>query len=66
MVKILVLYYTRTGNTEALAKAVAEGVKSVKGVSVVVKRVDYATVQGSYPVMQSPSAHRTISATCPG
>jgi len=45
MVKILVLYYTRTGNTEALAKAVAEGAKSVEGVSVIVKRVDYATVQ---------------------
>jgi flavodoxin I len=30
--KILVLYYSRTGNTEKMAKAVAEGAKSVQGV----------------------------------
>jgi flavodoxin I len=29
--KILVLYYSRTGNTEKMAKAVAEGAKSVQG-----------------------------------
>jgi len=45
MVQVLVLYYTRAGNTEALAKAVAEGARQVEGVSVVIKRVDYATVQ---------------------
>jgi hypothetical protein len=28
MKKILILYYTRTGNTEEMAKAVAEGAKS--------------------------------------
>ena len=43
MVEVLVLYYSRTGRTEALAKAVAEGVKS-RGGSAKVKRVDYATV----------------------
>jgi len=32
--KILVLYYSRTGNTEKMAKAVAEGAKSVSGVQV--------------------------------
>lgn len=32
--KILVLYYSRTGNTGAMAKAVAEGIKSVQGVEV--------------------------------
>ncbi len=45
MAQVLVLYYTRTGNTEALAKAVAEGARGVEDVSVVVKRVDYATEQ---------------------
>lgn len=44
MVEVLVLYYSRTGRTEALARAVAEGARSVKDVSVSVKRVDYATV----------------------
>ena len=45
MVRVLVLYYSRGGRTEALAKAVAEGVGGVEGVSAVVKRVDYATVE---------------------
>ncbi len=34
MPKILVLYYSRTGNTEKMAKAVAEGAKTVQGVYV--------------------------------
>lgn len=42
--EVLVLYYSRGGRTEALAQAVAEGARSVRGVSVSVKRVDYATV----------------------
>jgi len=34
MLNILVLYYSRTGNTEKMAKAVAEGAKAVQGVEV--------------------------------
>ncbi|MGA2309275.1 MAG: flavodoxin domain-containing protein [Candidatus Bathyarchaeia archaeon] len=34
MPKILVIYYSRTGNTEKMAKAVAEGARSVQGVEV--------------------------------
>jgi flavodoxin I len=34
MPKILVLYYSRTGNTEKMAKAVAEGAESAQGVEV--------------------------------
>ncbi len=44
VVEVLVLYYSRTGRTEALAKAIVEGVESVEGASAKVKRVDYATV----------------------
>ena len=44
MVEVLVLYYSRTGNVEAMAKAVAEGVNSVKGASSKLRRVDYANV----------------------
>ena len=44
MVDILVLYYSRTGRTEALARAVAEGTGAIEGASARVKRVDYATV----------------------
>ena len=36
--KILIAYASRTGNTEKLAQAIAEGVKKVEGVSVDVKR----------------------------
>ncbi|MEM3700004.1 MAG: flavodoxin domain-containing protein [Candidatus Bathyarchaeia archaeon] len=34
MAKFLILYYSRTGNTEKMAKAVTEGAKAVQGVSV--------------------------------
>jgi multimeric flavodoxin WrbA len=44
LVEVLVLYYSRGGRTEALARAVAEGVNSVEGASAKIKRVDYATV----------------------
>ena len=44
MIDVLVLYYSRSGRTEAMANSVAEGVDSVAGASANVKRVDYATV----------------------
>ena len=44
MVEVLVLYYSRSGRTEALAHSVAEGVESVEGTLAKVKRVDFATV----------------------
>ncbi|MBS7621071.1 FprA family A-type flavoprotein [Candidatus Bathyarchaeota archaeon] len=34
MPKILILYYSRTGNTEKMANAVAEGARTVQGVDV--------------------------------
>jgi flavodoxin I len=34
MTKVLVIYYSRTGNTEKMARAVAEGAKSVNNVEV--------------------------------
>lgn len=39
MTKVLVLYYSSYGHIETLANAVAEGVKSVDGVEVTIKRV---------------------------
>ena len=39
MPKTLILYDTRTGNTDRMAHAVAEGAKSVDGVEVVLKRI---------------------------
>jgi len=40
MVKILIIYDSKTGNTEQMAYAIAEGAKQVEGVEVTVKRVD--------------------------
>ena len=39
-VRILVAYYSRTGNTKRMAEAVAEGVRSVAGAAAIVKQVD--------------------------
>ena len=39
MTKILVLYYSMYGHVETMAKAVAEGARSVGGVEAVIKRV---------------------------
>ena len=44
MVEVLVLYYSRSGRTEALAHSVADGVESVEGTLAKLKRVDFATV----------------------
>ena len=44
MVEVLVLYYSRNGNVETMAKAVAEGVNSVDGASSKIRRADYANI----------------------
>ena len=41
MPKILILYYSRTGNTERMAKAIEEGARTVQGIEVELKY--YAT-----------------------
>ncbi|MEM2739817.1 MAG: NAD(P)H-dependent oxidoreductase [Candidatus Bathyarchaeia archaeon] len=42
---MLIVYYSRTGRTETLARAVAEGVGGVEGARARLIRVDYATVE---------------------
>jgi NAD(P)H dehydrogenase (quinone) len=44
MAKVLVVYYSETGNTEKMALAVADGVKQVKNVEVTVKKVEQASL----------------------
>lgn len=44
MAKILVIFDSRTGNTEKMAHAVADGVRQVEGASVTVMKVDGAKV----------------------
>lgn len=41
--QVLVLYYSKGGNTRKLAEAVAEGVESVDGVTALVKNTDQVT-----------------------
>ncbi len=45
--KILIMYDSITGNTEKLAKTVAEGVKKVKGISVEVQKADEVTTKSA-------------------
>lgn len=44
MVKVSIIYYSRSGRTQALADAIAEGVARVEGAESSSKRVDYATM----------------------
>ncbi len=41
--QVLVMYYSKGGNTKKLAEAVVEGVKSVSGVKCILKSVDEVT-----------------------
>ncbi len=42
MAKVLIVYDSRTGNTEKMAEAVAEGARGVEGTTVDIKNVDKA------------------------
>jgi NAD(P)H dehydrogenase (quinone) len=44
-VRVLVAYYSMTGNTEKMARGVAEGAESVKGAVVLLKRVEQVTAE---------------------
>jgi len=48
MPKVLIVYYSHTGNTEKMARAVAEGAKTVTDVEVDVKRDETPFRLGSY------------------
>ncbi len=43
LVKVLIAYHSRTGNTERMAQAVAEGARSIPRASVQIKRVGQVT-----------------------
>jgi flavorubredoxin len=45
MAKILIIYHTQSGNTEALAGAIAQGAGSVKGIEVILKKASEASLQ---------------------
>ncbi len=45
MKKVLVAYYSKSGNTKQVAEAIAEGAKSIKGVNVEIKNVTDITAK---------------------
>lgn len=65
MAKILVIYDSRTGNTEKMALAVAEGAKQVAKTTVVVKRADEAKLEDLLEadgiIMGSPTYYGQMS-----
>jgi NAD(P)H dehydrogenase (quinone) len=65
MTRITIIYDSRTGNTEKMALAVAEGAKKVKGTEVVVIKVDKAKMSdltGSDGIiMGSPTYYGNMS-----
>lgn len=65
MPKVLIVYYSRTGNTEKMAGYIAEGVKE-EGVEVEVKRAEEAKpedlLEADGVVMGSPTYYGTMAA----
>jgi NAD(P)H dehydrogenase (quinone) len=65
MAKVLVVYYSRSGNTEAMAKLIAEGVES-EGIEVECKKVENTTIDDLLTVdgivMGSPTYYGTMAA----
>lgn len=45
MAKILIVYHSQTGKTEKMARAVADGAKSIEGVEVMLKKAAEATLE---------------------
>jgi NAD(P)H dehydrogenase (quinone) len=66
MAKILVVYDSKTGNTENMAFAVAEGGRQVRGVKVILKKVDRARLEDLVSadgiIMGSPTYYGQMSA----
>jgi NAD(P)H dehydrogenase (quinone) len=66
MVKILIAYDSRSGNTEKMALAVAEGVKQIKRISVIMKKADQTSLddllEADGIIMGSPTYYGQMSA----
>ena len=62
MPKILVSYYSLTGNTEKMAKAIAEGLKSISGIDVELNDLIPAEALNDFDaiVLGAPTYHHNI------
>lgn len=65
MIKILIVYDSKTGNTEKMAYAIAEGAKEIEDVKVIVKRVEEVDledlVEAHGIIMGSPTYYGQMS-----
>jgi NAD(P)H dehydrogenase (quinone) len=66
MVKILVVYDSKSGNTEKMAFAVSEGAKQIKGVEAIIKKVEQTSLEDLLTadgiIMGSPTYYGQMSA----
>ena len=65
MAKVLIVYYSRSGNTEKMAEVVKEGLDEVSGIDVEMKKVAETTpddlVEADGIVMGSPTYYGTMA-----
>jgi len=63
MPKILIIYYSRTGNTEKMANAIAEGTRAIQGVEVELKYHATPEELANFDaiVIGTPTYHHDIS-----
>ena len=66
MARVLIVYYSRSGNTQKMAEAVREGVEETGGVDVEVKKVEETTPEDLLEpegiIMGSPVYYGTLAA----
>jgi len=66
MAKIIIVYDSKTGNTEKMAQAVAEGAKQIDNVEVLVKKVEQTSLEDLQMadgiIMGSPTYYGQMSA----
>ena len=66
MAKILIVYDSKTGNTEKMAYAVAEGARQVNGIEVIIKKADQTSLDDLLAadgiIMGSPTYYGQMSA----
>jgi len=62
---VLIVYYSMTGNTEKMAQAVAEGVRSVEGAAAVIKTTDEVVkndlIRADGIILGSPSYYANVA-----
>jgi flavorubredoxin len=64
MLKVLIFYFSRTGNTEKMAKAVAEGARTVEGVETEIKYQTTPEELAEFDaiIIGTPTYHHDMSA----